>query len=147
VTIESRSDLAAVDRRTQVRDNPPFVTDVFGEVAPDGRAIGLRIQRSGRDPVDLCLHSEDLQYIVGLILALSHEARRLHPVPEIDAPRSAAIPLPVTAINVGQTSDDQGFLMVDVGVASLMFGVAPASLEQVGQTLLALSARTCTRPS
>jgi Thioredoxin like C-terminal domain len=101
VTIESRSDLAAVDRRTQVRDDPPFVSDVFGEVAPDGRAIGLRIQRSGRDPVALCLHGEDLQYFVGLILALSHEARRLHPVPEIDAPRSAAIPLPVTAINVG----------------------------------------------
>jgi hypothetical protein len=72
-----QSDQAAIDRETEVTSNPAFVIDVFGEVAPNGKAIGLRIQRSEQGPVDLCLRSEDVQYFISLILALSHEARRL----------------------------------------------------------------------
>src|ERR1700733_1890468 len=112
-----QGDQAAVDRETEVGSNPAFVIDVFGEVAPSGRAIGLRIQRSERGPVDLCLRSEDVQYFISLILALSHEAKRLQPAPEFDVPPREAVPLPITAINVGQTNDDESFLMLDVGVS------------------------------
>jgi hypothetical protein len=143
----SQSDQVAVDRETEVTSNPAFVIDVFGEVAPNGKAIGLRIQRSEQGPVDLCLRSEDVQYFIGLILALSHEAKRLRPAPEFDVPPSAANPLPITAINVGQTNDDENFLMLDVGVVSLTFGLPPAALREVGQTLLALSARASAGPS
>jgi hypothetical protein len=127
--------------------SPPFVTDVLGEVEPNGRAIALRIQRSAQGPIDLCLRSEDVQYFVSLILALAHEAKRLQPAGDDDRPPSAAIPLPVTAINVGQTTDDNGFVMLDVGVVSLTFGVPQAYLEEIGRTLLALSARAPSRPS
>ena len=64
----------------------PFVMDVVGEVEPNGRAIGLRIQRSEQGPVDLCLRSEDVQYFVSLILALAHEAKRLQPAGDDDRP-------------------------------------------------------------
>jgi hypothetical protein len=141
VTLESQSDLAAVDRAAEETGNPPFVVDVFGEVAPNGKAIGLRIQRSEQGPVDLCLRSEDVQYFITLILALSYEAKRLQPAAEFVVPPNAAIPLPITAISVGQTSDDESFLMLDIGVVSLTFGLPSTSLEEVGQTLLALSAR------
>ena len=147
MAFESRIDLAAVDRRTEAASNPAVVIDVYGEVAPNGKAIGLSIQRSAQGPVDLCLRSEDVQYFISLILALSHEAKRLQPAPEFDVPPSAAIPLPITAVNVGQTSDDEAFLMLDVGFVSLTFGLPPASLEEVGRTLLALSARTSSGPS
>jgi hypothetical protein len=143
----SKGDQAAIDRETEVTSNPAFVIDVFGEVAPNGKAIGLRIQRSEQGPVDLCLRSEDVQYFISLVLALSHEAKRLRPAPEFDVPPSAAIPLPITAINVGQTNDDESFLMLDVGVVSLTFGLPPAALQEVGQTLLALSARASAAPS
>jgi hypothetical protein len=109
------------------------------------KAIGLCIQRNEQGPVDLYLRSEDVQYFISLILALSHEARRLQSTPELDVPPSAAIPLPITAIDVGRTSDDQSFLMVEVGVVSLTFGLRLVSLEQVGQALSALSARTSPR--
>jgi hypothetical protein len=143
---DSSSDPAAAGEN-EATSSPPFVIDVHGKVAPNGKAIGLRIQRSEQGPVDLCLRSEDVQYFISLILALSHESRRLQLTPELEVPPNAAIPLPITAINVGRTSDDQGFLMVEVGVASLTFGLPPALLEQVGQTLLALSARTSSAPS
>jgi hypothetical protein len=97
---------AAGGEMTAVND-PPFVVDVFGEIAPNGNAIGLSIQRSTQGPVELCLRSEDIQYFITLILALSHEAKRLRPVLDAEAPPKTAIPLPITALNVGQTSDDR----------------------------------------
>ena len=115
---------AVVALETPVTSNPPFVIDVFGEVAPDGEAIGLRIQRSAQGPVDLCLRIEDVQHLVSILLALSCEAKRLQPGPEFEGPPSGAIPLPLSAINVGQTDDDQTFLLLEVGAASLMFGAA-----------------------
>jgi hypothetical protein len=136
----------AIDREREPA-SAPFVVDVVGEVEPHGRAIALRIQRSEQGPVDLCLRSEDLQYFVSLILALAHEAKRLQPAGDDDPPPSATIPLPVTAINVGQTTDDNSFVMLDVGFVSLTFGVPEAYLEKIGRTLLAMSARAPTRPS
>ena len=138
---------AVVALETPVTSNPPFVIDVLGEVAPNGEAIGLRIQRSAQGPVDLCLRIEDVQHLVSILLALSCEARRLQPGPQLEGPPSQAIPLPLSAINVGQTDDDQTFLLLEVGAASLMFGVPTATLSEVGQTLLALSARATGKPS
>ena len=132
---------------TPMTSNPPFVTDVLGEVAPDGQAVGLRIQRSAQGPVDLCLRTEDVQHLVSILLALSCEAKRLQPPPQFEGPPGRALPLPLTAINVGQTEDDQIFLLLEVGTASLMFGLPPATLGEIGQTLLALSARTAGKPS
>jgi hypothetical protein len=137
----------ATANRERAVEPAPFVIDVVGEVEPNGRAIGLRIQRSEQGPVDLCLRSEDVQYFVSLILALAHEAKRRQPAGTDDAPPSATIPLPITAINVGQTTDDEGFVMLDVGIVSLTFGLRQEYLEEVGRTLLALSARAPSGPS
>jgi hypothetical protein len=142
VTFEPQA--ATVDRE---REAAPFVVDVLGEVEPNGRAIALRIQRSEHGPVDLCLRSEDVQHFVSLILALAHEAKRRQPAGDIETPPSAAIPLPITAINIGQTTDDESFVMLDVGVVSLTFGLRQEYLEEVGRTLLALSARASSGPS
>jgi hypothetical protein len=144
VTFEPQA--AAINRERE-RASAPFVVDVLGEVEPSGRAIALRIQRSEQGPVDLCLRSEDVQYFVSLVLALAHEAKRRRPAGSIDPPPSATIPLPLTAINVGQTTDDESFVMLDVGVVSLTFGLRQEYLEEVGRTLLALSARALSGPS
>jgi len=125
----------------------PFVMHVDGEVAANGQAIALRIVRSGHDPVNICLRTADVQYMVSILLALSCEAKRLQPRPEEDRPPSGAIPLPLSAINVGQDDHNDTFLMVEVGAAALMFGVPPNYLREIGQTLLALSADGSGKPS
>jgi hypothetical protein len=109
--------------------------------------VVMLLQRSAQGPVDLCLRIGDVQHLVSILLALSCEAKRLQPGPELEGPPSGAIPLPLSAINVGQTDDDQTFLLLEVGAASLMFGVPSATLSEVGQTLLALSARVTGKPS
>ena len=84
---------------------------------------------------------------VSIMLALSCEAMRLQGPQEPQAPPSGAVPLPLSAINVGQDDDNQTFLMLEVGAAALMFHMPSAALEEVGQTLLALSVCATGKPS
>jgi hypothetical protein len=129
------------------RRRAPVVMQVVGDVSPNGEAIGLQIERSDQDPVDLCVRTQDLKYFVSLLLNLGCEARRRQAPTESDAPPTEAIPLPLDAINVGQNDDDQTFLLLEVGSASLMFMLSPNCLEQIGATLLAMSAKASSRPS
>jgi hypothetical protein len=123
------------------------VLHVAGDVAPRGEAIGLQIERSEQGPVDLCIRTEDVKYFISLLLNLGYEARRRQAPNGNDAPPSEAIPLPLDAINVGQSDDDQLFLLLEVGIASLMFMLSPKNLEQIGQTMLTLSAQSSSAPS
>jgi hypothetical protein len=124
----------------------PFVTHVDGEVSANGGAIALRIARGGQPPIDICLRADDVQYMVGILLALSCEAKRLQPHGN-DTPPKRALPLPLNAINIGQDDNNDTFLMVEVGGAALMFGMPPSCLKEIGQTLLALSADHSATPS
>ena len=125
----------------------PVVMQVVGDVSPNGEAIGLQIERTDQGPVDLCVRTQDLKYFVSILLNLGCEARRRQIPRPTDAPPTEAIPLPLDAINVGQNDDDQTFLLLEVGSASLMFMLSPSCLEQIGQTLLAMSAKASSRPS
>ena len=120
----------------------PVVVHVDGEVAANGNAIALRIVRSGQGPVDMCLRTEDVQHLVSVLLTLSCEANRVQAQPEPDGPPRGAIPLPLSAISVGQDDHNQTFMMVEIGRTALIFGLAPGALEEVGKTLLTLSAST-----
>jgi len=126
---------------------PSFVVHVDGEVAANGKAIALRIVRAGLEPVEVCLRIEDARLMAGILLALNCEAWRLRGEPESDVAPSGAIPLPLSAINVGQDDNNQTYLMLEVGGAPLMFGLPARSLKEIGQTLVALSADGAARPS
>jgi hypothetical protein len=138
---------AATAHEARAPTDPPFVIDVFGEVAPNGQAIGLRVERSRQGPVDLCLRTEDVQFMVSMLLNLSCEAKRRQTPCESEGPPREAVPLPLTAINVGLDDRDQTFLMLEVGTAVMMFGLSADAVAAVGQTLLALSARSSGQPS
>jgi hypothetical protein len=123
------------------------VQHVVGDVVPGGEAIALQIQRSEQGPVDLCIRTEDVKYLVSLLLNLGYEAKRRTSSPPLDTPPTEAIPLPLDAINVGQSDSDQPFLLLEVGIASLMFMLSPTCLEQLGQTMLMLGAKSSSAPS
>jgi hypothetical protein len=125
----------------------PLVVHVVGDIEPSGEAIGLQIERSEQGPVHLCIRTEDLKYLVSLLLNLGCEAKRRQSPPQADAPPTEAIPLPLDAINVGQSDGDEPFLLLEVGITSLMFMVSPTCLQQVGQTMLMLSAKSSSSPS
>jgi hypothetical protein len=105
----------------------PVVLQVVGDIAPRGEAIGLQIERSEQGPVDLCIRTEDVKYLVSLLLNLGCEARRRQSSPRPDVPPTEAIPLPLDAINVGQSDDDQPFLLLEVGQMMLMLSAKSSS--------------------
>ena len=123
-----------------------FVRHVVGDVAPSGEAITLKIERE-QGAVDLCIRTQDAKYLISLLLNLGCEARRRQAPDGTDVAPGEAIPLPLDAINVGQTDNDQSFLLLEVGIATLMFMLSPQSLERIGQTLLMLSAKSSSTPS
>src|SRR5262252_646302 len=94
------------------RRRAPVVMQVVGDVSPNGEAIGLQIERSDQGPVDLCVRTQDLKYFVSILLNLGCEARRRQAPAGNDAPPTEAIPLPLDAIDVGQSDDDQGFMLL-----------------------------------
>jgi hypothetical protein len=134
-------------REEQIACRAPMVLHIVGDVAPDGETIGLRIERSEQGPVDIHLRSQDVKYLVRLLLNLGCEARHRQAAADNDLPPSEAIPLPLDAISVGQSNDDHPFMMVEVGLASLMFMLSPQYLEQIGQTMLLLSGKLPSSPS
>jgi hypothetical protein len=131
----------------QAARGPSLVLHVAGDVAPKGEAIRLMIDCNGQAPVDLYVRSEDVKYIVSLLLNLGCEARRRQAPDGNALPPAEAIPLPLDAIDVGQSDDDQSFMLLEVGLASLMFMLSPTYLEQIGQTMLLLSRRPPSKPS
>jgi hypothetical protein len=137
--------LTAEDEKTARK--PSLVLHVVGDVAPDGESIGLRLECSEEGPVDLYLRSEDVKYLVSLLLNLGCEARRRRAPAGNGPPPSDAIPLPLDAIDVGQSDEDQSFILLEVGLVSLMFLLAPKHLEQIGQTMLLLGERSPSTPS
>jgi len=126
----------------QSAKSQPFVVHVVGDIAPSGEAIGLQIERTEQGPVNLYIRTEDVKYLVSLLLNLGCEAKRRQSSPPLDAPPTEAIPLPLDAINIGQSDGDQPFLLLEVGIASLMFMMSPTCLEQLGKTILTLSAKS-----
>jgi hypothetical protein len=131
----------------QAAYGPSLVVHVTGDVASKGEAIRLKIDRSGQGPVDIYLRSEDVKYLVSLLLNLGCEARRRQAPDGNALPPTEAIPLPLDAIDVGQSDDDQSFMLLEVGLASLMFMLSPKYLEQIGQTMLLLSRKSSSMPS
>lgn len=130
----------------QAARGPSLVLHVAGEVAPKGEA-SLMIEQNGQGPVDLYLRSEDLKHVVSLLLNLGCEARRRQAPAGNGLPPTEAIPLPLDAVDVGQSDDDQSFMLLEVGLASLLFMLSPKYLEQIGQTMLLLSRQSSSTPS
>jgi hypothetical protein len=120
---------------------PPFVLHVMGEVAPRGEAIGLQIEQSDQDPINLCIRAEDVKDLVSLLLSLGHEAKQRQPANASASLPAEAKPVPVDAINVGQNHDDQIFLLLEAGIAPLMVALPPKYLEQIAQTMPTLNAK------
>ena len=132
------------------------------EAGVSGRAARHRRRRTHRVHAehgnnqflaDVQIHLQDLKVTTrldqrgGHLGEVGREAKRLQPSSEPDGPPSGAIPLPLSAISIGQDDRDQTFMMVEVGSTALMFGVAPNCLKELGQTLLTPSAAPGRKPS
>ena len=136
-----------IEAKKQTADGPFLVRQVVGDVAPQGEAVRLTVECEGQGPFAICLRSEDVKYLVSLLLNLGCEARRRQTSDVGPVSPQEAIPLPLDAIDIGQSDDGRSFMLLEVGLASLMFVLSPKSLEEVGQMMLLLSGSSSVTPS
>ena len=55
---------------------------------------------------------------------------------------SMSLPIPVTAIEIGEPVGDEGYLGISVGQAELVFSVPMSAFDPLGRTILTLSAQS-----
>ena len=85
----------------------------------------------------------DVQHLVAFLLI---SAGRISAMQDDQMPTSDEVgqspPVPVTSIAVGEPAGDEGYLGIAVGPAELVFSIPISAFDELGRTLLAISAES-----
>lgn len=107
--------------------------------SPDGQ-VRLRLETDDpHDTRDFLIAPDGLSALVSLLLVLGKERGLRLAAPDAQDPGSA-LPIPVDAVSVGETSDGDPLVQIDIGLTALAFALPQTAAAQLGRALLALSA-------
>lgn len=117
-----------------------FIYFVSGDWMLAEGQIKIRLETNDpRGPQDFLIALSDLPAFVTLLLILGRHAAGTLTTPNL-CEASSAILVPVDGISVGEASDGQALLQLDVGQTPLAFAFPKDAVGQLGRTLLALNA-------
>ena len=114
------------------------VSRISGDVAPGGDAIHLRIE-AGADASDFRLGPSDVSSLVRMLLTLVSMASEPS-VEAADALRSGEAPLLAASLSIGETTDGQALLGIEVGCVQLALSVPQTALAELAYAMLAATA-------
>jgi hypothetical protein len=122
----------------------PLVRHAQGGPAPDGNALLVEAASADGESVRFALSLTDVQHFVSFLLISVGKisAARDDRVQVSDATVGQSPPVPVTSIAIGQPEGDEGYLGIAVGQAELVFSVPLSALDELGRTLLTVSAKS-----
>src|SRR5262249_34421418 len=121
----------------------PLVRSAQGGPAPDGKALLVEGATADGEPVRFALSLTDVQHFVSFLLI---SVGRLS-VAQDDYGRTAddtvgqSPPVPATSIAIGEPEGEEGYLGIAVGQAELVFSVPLSVFDELGRTLLTISAK------
>jgi hypothetical protein len=128
----------------QVTDEPavfPLVRHVQSAPAPDGKAMLVEVATVDEGLVRFAIPLADVQHLVAFLLI---SAGRISALRGDQAPTSDEVgqspPIPATSIAVGEPAGAEGYLGIAVGPAELVFSIPISAFDELGRTLLAISA-------
>jgi len=120
----------------------PLVRHAQGGPAPDGKALLVEAATPDGEPVRFAISLTDVQHFVAFLLI---SVGRINAMQDDQAPTSGDIgqtlPVPVTSIAVGEPEGNEGYLGIAVGQAELIFSVPMSAFDELGRTLLTMSAK------
>ncbi|MCJ2050652.1 hypothetical protein [Methylobacterium sp. J-070] len=119
----------------------PVVTQVLGDTSTDGNRIRLQIIVDDHEVNEIVLCRNDVQSVVGLLIALGGQALS-RSGSEQEPSTTLARPFPVDLITLGDDGRGEPVLVFSVGATALAFNFERDQLAELGRTLLAASART-----
>jgi len=121
----------------------PLVLQVQGGPSPDGRSLLVEAATVEGEMLRFAVALTDVQHFVAFLLVSAGKAtamQGLAAAPNPVAPMS--LPIPVTAIDVGEPVGNEGYLGISVGRAELVFSVPMSAFDPLGRTMLTLSAQS-----
>jgi hypothetical protein len=113
---------------------PPCVRRISGDIAAGGEAILLRFETDG-EASEFSLARSDLGCLLNMLLALSSIFDDAGSSQE-----GSPLPLAIKSLSIGETADGEALLGIEIGGATLEFGLPQAALGQLARTPLTLTA-------
>jgi hypothetical protein len=85
----------------------------------------------------------DVQHLVAFLLVSAGKVSAAQGLAASSANPAASmnLPIPVTAIDLGEPVGNEGYLGISVGQAELVFSVPMSAFDPLGRTMLTLSAQ------
>jgi hypothetical protein len=125
--------------------NSPFqlVLQVQGGPSPDGRSLLVEAATVEGEMLRFAVALTDIQHFVAFLLVSAGKASATQGLAD-SSPNPAAsmsLPIPVTAIDIGEPVGNEGYLGISVGQAELVFSVPMSAFDPLGRTMLTLSAQ------
>ena len=122
----------------------PLVLQVQGGPSPDGRAMLVEAATVEGEMLRFAVALTDIQHLVAFLLVSAGKVSAAQGLAASSANPAASmnLPIPVTAIDLGEPVGNEGYLGISVGQAELVFSVPMSAFDPLGRTMLTLSART-----
>lgn len=114
------------------------VSRISGDVAPGGDAIHLRIE-TGANARDFRLGPSDVSGLVKMLLTLVSMASESG-VESADALPADEAPLLAASLSIGETTDGQALLGIEVGCVQIDLSVPQTALAELAYAMLAATA-------
>jgi hypothetical protein len=120
----------------------PLMRFAQGGPAPDGKALLVEGATADGEPVRFALSLTDVQHFVAFLLISVGKLSIALDVqgPSADDTVGQSPPVPATSIAIGQPEGEEGYLGIAVGQAELVFSVPLSVFDELGRTLLTVSA-------
>jgi hypothetical protein len=125
-----------------------IVYSLEGAPSDDGKTLLVEAACFDGSEMRFAIPVENIQHVVAFLLVWAGTMNA-------GAPGSAAgcrvpsnsLPIPATAVSVGEPEGKEGYLGISVGRAELVFSVPLSAFGPLGQSLLTLGAPANDRPS
>jgi len=121
----------------------PLVRYAQGGPAPDGSALLVEGATAEGEPVRFALSLADVQNFVAFLLISVGQigVMRGDPAPIPDEAIAQSPAVPATSIAVGEPAGNEGYLGIAVGRAELVFSIPLSAFDELGRTMLTISAK------
>jgi hypothetical protein len=116
-----------------------LVSHAQSELTSDRRHLLIEATTVDHGCVRLALRLADVRHFVTLMLQVVSQAAE---TPETDGGDTLRQPIPLSAVEIGEFNDGDGFLTLTVGPTPLTFGGPPGSLARLGSMIAAAGAPT-----
>jgi hypothetical protein len=117
---------------------------VQGGPSPDGRSLLIEAATVEGEMLRFAVALSDIQHFVAFLLVSAGKVTATQGLATsaLSPAGSMSLPIPVTAIDIGEPVGNEGYLGISVGQAELVFSVPMSAFDPLGRTMLTLSAQS-----